>query len=436
MGALEKYPQILDAVEEYKQGDSFIASLAKKYLIPRKTLEFYINKQDLPKKEWQKADEEKILNLFLSGIQATKIAKKLHLGLTTVCRYIRNNNLIIEKRTYSFDENYFEFINTPQKAYFLGLFVADMTVIEINGRPYHVILCLARKDEYLIYQFLNCIGSDHKVEHFSKITKGKLGFYSRVTICSEKMASDLFQLECAPRKTYTHRWPILDQVPEHLLPHFLLGYTDGDGSWTVTIKPDKKSEVKYGIVSNYEFCVEAQKWLIKECNISQTKIVYSTGIWKLQYGGVFQVDRIGLLLYKDPPPIFLARKKEKFDKLHKHLIETYGEDYQNHPLAKIYLKKIKIKSLEPQIIEDYNNQVPFKSILEKYDIGASITLTRILRRNGIEPNRSVKLTQGQIDQIITQYKNGDSIHKISRDVKVDRTTVKRINKATEEVYAT
>jgi intein-encoded DNA endonuclease-like protein len=44
------------------------------------------------------------------------------------------------------------------------------------------------------------------------------------------MTSDLIALGCVPRKSLILRFPTKEQVPQHLIKHFIRGYFDGDGS--------------------------------------------------------------------------------------------------------------------------------------------------------------------------------------------------------------
>lgn len=69
-----------------------------------------------------------MINLYNKGISATGICKLLPYSSHTVLKYLRQNNVSIRNRASyknSFNENYFENIDTQEKAYFLGLLMAD-----------------------------------------------------------------------------------------------------------------------------------------------------------------------------------------------------------------------------------------------------------------------------------------------------------------------
>lgn len=113
------------------------------------------------------------------------------------------------------DDNYFEQIDTEEKAYFLGLIITD-------GNVYHntMTLCLQGQDRYMLELFRDAIGSDKPIEQ----GHGNNNYIFRVS--SRKMVSDLGRWGVVPRKSLVATPPVLDSGFDK---HFWRGAMDGNG---------------------------------------------------------------------------------------------------------------------------------------------------------------------------------------------------------------
>ncbi len=121
------------------------------------------------------------------------------------------------KRVNNFNDDYFEKIDTEDKAYFLGLLFADGNVYL---KRYRVQITLANEDAYILTKFAECINYSGKLY-------SDRGLYSKLILPSKKMCEDLILLGCTANKSLTLKFP--DKVPSELLHHFIRGYFDGDG---------------------------------------------------------------------------------------------------------------------------------------------------------------------------------------------------------------
>ena len=121
------------------------------------------------------------------------------------------------KRFYDLNDDYFETIDTEDKAYFLGLLFADGNVYTARHR---VQITLANEDAYILKAFANHIDYAGRLY----IDREK---YSKLILPSKKMCEDLTKLGCTPKKSLTVQFPT--DVPDSLLHHFIRGCFDGDG---------------------------------------------------------------------------------------------------------------------------------------------------------------------------------------------------------------
>lgn len=128
--------------------------------------------------------------------------------------------------------DYFRVIDSPVKAYLLGLLMADGTVSRAN----QVVLALSAKDVEVVELLRDELAPAGRIKSY--LTKeGKTMMMFKVQ--SPALAADLARHGVVPAKTLVTRWPA--EVPEHLEASFMCGYFDGDGSllpkwlyrWTV-----------------------------------------------------------------------------------------------------------------------------------------------------------------------------------------------------------
>lgn len=119
------------------------------------------------------------------------------------------------------------------------------------------------------------------------------------------MRNDLLNLGLIPRKSQIIDLPTKEQVPEHLMHHFVRGYLDGDGC----IYSFKSN-------CNVSICVSkimglTMKKLIKEVLNINSAVRYSPGIYNLDISGRTQCLKFLDWIYEDAT-IYLDRKHEKY----------------------------------------------------------------------------------------------------------------------------
>jgi len=126
------------------------------------------------------------------------------------------------RRRHALNENFFEHIDSEEKAYWVGFLLADGCISELkNGNEMFALsLNLAKIDLMHIEKFRKALGSSHKITE----VKRDGSFVCRIN--STKLCKDLIKLNITPRKTHT---AIPAIVPEHLRRHYFRGLIDGDG---------------------------------------------------------------------------------------------------------------------------------------------------------------------------------------------------------------
>lgn len=116
---------------------------------------------------------------------------------------------------YDVNENYFESIDSSEKAYWLGMLFGDGWYTQSTG-----VIGLGLQEKAHIERFAEAIESEHTVEKTNSIY--------RIRIRRSKLAEDLDQYGFNEHKTDSAALPALNQ---RFQPHFVRGLSDADGSF-------------------------------------------------------------------------------------------------------------------------------------------------------------------------------------------------------------
>lgn len=116
---------------------------------------------------------------------------------------------------------YFNKIDTKDKAYWLGFLYADGNIERKKKGSKRVSINIHKKDEWIIDQFIKMINANKNNKYYYKDN-------IRIRIYSTELANDLIKHGCVPRKSKIIKLPLLDSRELYLA--FLLGFFDGDGT--------------------------------------------------------------------------------------------------------------------------------------------------------------------------------------------------------------
>lgn len=228
-----------------------------------------------------------------------EIAEKLDKTIDTIEN--KAFSLGLKKKRYSLDKDYFEIIDTEEKAYWLGFIYADGCVRELKGKA-NVTIGLSLIDERHLEKFKECIKSNIPIHRY--IHPKGLYETSRITVNSTKMAYDLIKLGCVPNKTY--KKISMPNINTDLKIHFIRGFLDGDGWISI-----KKSGVggSIGMVSNYSNILIDIQNILESNNISSILRQEKRGHFTLNIGKKTEQIKFIKLIYNNPK-IYLDRKYE------------------------------------------------------------------------------------------------------------------------------
>jgi hypothetical protein len=252
--------------------------------------------------------KNEILTLYIKGETISNLAKKYNIHSCNIRKYLKTqlklrNDQKTHAKKYIYNENYFDVIDTEDKAYFLGLLFADGH----NSYENYVRLSLNIKDIDIIEKFIEKLNSNIPIKINLKNNMATINIYS-------KHMSDILRLQgMSSNKYFTFNFP---NIPEHLNIHFIRGYFDGDGSIFCTKNKNHSLKYTFNITGNYETLIKIQDILCIKLKLRKNKMYKRYKNKKLSsvhfsYCGNKQVKLIRNLLY-DNATVYLKRKHNKF----------------------------------------------------------------------------------------------------------------------------
>lgn len=302
--------EVRQMCQDYLDGVS-ISSLAEKYKISNVTVYGILAdcgikvRNRRPKScRWTESQRYYLKKLYESGFSPSQIARQLGKSYSSV--YFQLRTLGIKRRSHSeacrgfaINDHWFKEIDSEYKAYWLGFIAADGCLA--HGHTLQI--AIKEEDGALLEDLRKRLGIVTPLRYRAK--------RAWLTVSSELLAADLRSHGITERKSLKLRWP--EPLREDLAPHFLRGYIDGDGSWTVYNSSGKKHYFLH-IYGTQQFLEGCRDLLARSCDTSKPTIRKNRSnerIYCLTYGGRKQLSRIWHFLY-DEAHIFLERKRSVF----------------------------------------------------------------------------------------------------------------------------
>lgn len=284
-------------------------SISKRIKRSQTGIERFLKKENLyvkPRRiEISKQDIERIINRYVLGETAEEIYldyKDKLKSCDSILHLLKKNNINrrdAKRRSVISDHNYFENIDTEGKAYFLGLLIADGSIIKNKNNYNHSIrLELQESDKYIIEKF------GEEINYTGSFVKTKCGY--SISFTSQKMSEDLGKYGVVKNKTYVGTYlPVID---EKLMPHLIRGIFDGDG--TVYLSKDKS--FNWGFYGSDLICNQIQDYLSEHLNFKKNSVFNKGTVSFIYLHSKDRTPKFYNYIY-NTASIYLRRKKDKFD---------------------------------------------------------------------------------------------------------------------------
>lgn len=204
---------------------------------------------------------DEIINLSANTNQK-EISKRFNVCQQTISNILKKNGIFCKRNRLNesklkFDIEYFDKIDTPEKAYWLGFITADGCLKSNRLR-------IVSKDKEVLDKFKESIKSEHKISENKTIDKRSGKTYNWYTLSiTNQLFTKKIQRYINIEKSVNFLIPKLENS---LYRYFISGLFDGDGS--ISIKNDK---LRVSLISTKE-CLEEIQEILLEKNIKKTKI--------------------------------------------------------------------------------------------------------------------------------------------------------------------
>lgn len=252
-------------------------------------------------------NRQQIVAYYEHGEKTTVIAKKFGCSTKTVCKILKEFAVVIRSsgsyRKLVLDGNYFEIIDTPDKAYWLGFIAADGCVIRHKTKSW-LQIGLQKRDREHLEKLRGALQSEVSIIDVMYKNKGKWGeyvdgkphYYSRLHICSTKIVNDLERLGICQRKSKNGIIPWAGD--KHLLRHYYRGVVDGDGSIGEYNLKNGLIQWKVSLVGCFELLESFVCYIHNEIGVRKPKICKVGKIFCVSYGGKNTPYKIIKFLYE------------------------------------------------------------------------------------------------------------------------------------------
>lgn len=233
-------------------------------------------------------------------------------------------------RKFNVNKNYFNKIDSHEKAYVLGFLYADG-----SNRGDGIIFTQNIERIDILKNVKNSLKSEAKIRECSQ----KPGHY-RLEVFSDILVKDAEKLGVVKNKSLILQFPSFDIVPELYMSSFILGYFDGDGCiWNgkryhcIVKDKTRKTGYRKRIIHNVKFtftgCISfiepLQDYLIKIGIVkNKTKLNFSKAnnpnnntcdkVCTLEYSGRQQIKKLYDYMYSNAS-IWCEEKKLKFEEI-------------------------------------------------------------------------------------------------------------------------
>jgi hypothetical protein len=270
---------------------------------------------------------------YLNGMLTKEIAVKFGINNTTVNAIRKQLGLEQADRRILVNENFFENIDSIEKAWVLGFACGDS---HINPKDKSFTTDLKNLDISVLEKFKKYMESEHPIYETDVFDKRTNHTYKHVilSITRHKIYNDLIKLGIGPNKSKELTLP---NIPKHLMRDFIRGIFCSDGNWHI----NTTNSLTISIASSVKSFLEEIKIILeKECSI-QNCIINSNNdndtCFKLTSSNKKEVVKFYNYIYHDNmKDAYLDRKYNYSTQYYKNLFNNLRSRNSNDPPLDLY----------------------------------------------------------------------------------------------------
>lgn len=226
--------------------------------------------------------QEKIIQLYKSGLSLAEVGRQCFLTPYKIKKYLQKNNIPIRSRAQqnqltnmqrakAVNHEYFQQIDSVNKAWLLGFIAADGA---ISNNRNAITIKLSAIDVSILQQIKQELRIERNI--FTSITNNGFEICS-LEWSSQKQKQDLAKYGIVNNKTYLPMH-LPKFTNDNLILAFILGYFDGDGSISV----DKNYHLRFRLCAHRpELLEDIALYLSKKYNCSYSLSQDKRQLWEL-----------------------------------------------------------------------------------------------------------------------------------------------------------
>lgn len=282
--------------------------IAAKFNISTATVSRIARINNLPRRQGQSGKKLSIQQIneikeqYLNGIPLIHLQKKYQISYDRIKNILKDcEHITTAKRLNpNLIENYFENIDSPEKAYWLGWLISDGAItFQPNKNKFQLELTLKAEDEDILHLLEKDLGVNNKIYDSGKC-------YKRFSLGSKKMIYDLVNLGVTQNKSFTVKVP---SFKEEYNSAFIRGIFDGDGGFTTYYRASGQKCIELSFCGNEYIISWVLNTLIKEIpGLKQNSITKENSIKRIRWSSKKDIVLIRNYMYNNHNNHYLKRK--------------------------------------------------------------------------------------------------------------------------------
>lgn len=245
---------------------------------------------------------QEIKNKYMSSVPLITLQKEYGISYDRIKNITKDCKIISSAKRLNPNliEDYFENINTNEKAYWLGWLISDGAITyQPEKSKFQLELTIQQEDESILHLLEQDLGVKNKVYDSNSI-------YKRFSLGSKKIVTDLVNLGITQNKTFTVQVPSFDKK---FNAAFLRGLFDGDGGFTVYTRSSGQKCMELSFCGNIYIIQWVLETLTSEIpNLTKNSITKENSIKRIRWGSKKDIVLIRDYLYKNHNQHYLPRK--------------------------------------------------------------------------------------------------------------------------------
>lgn len=268
----------------------------------KKILDFY----NMPTRSHggkDKLPEQQIINEYKNGISSTILATKYNITFSAIIYILKKYGIKRDNKYNNLNliRNYWDNIDTFDKAYFLGFLITD-------GNVYKNEIRLTLKNDKSESKILNT---------FKKYTKNENKLLINFRNRNNKQTSEItFHTKCSEWVNALANYLVisnktniveLPKLNKNLMSHLLRGLIDGDGCISY-----KSHYINF--CGNQKIVTQVRDYFVQELHVKNNKVIQiNKTLYSIQWANIQDIITIGNYLYNDKHDCYLERKFNNFN---------------------------------------------------------------------------------------------------------------------------